>query len=89
MISKTLPHTFKGGIQTHVWELSKWLIKLGHNVSILTSGSMKKGLFMWEADKRKIIELPYLPGRKIPTLGLALEEYFFNRFSPFHFAVVY
>tara|TARA_Y100000589_G_scaffold132495_1_gene126445 strand:+ start:119829 stop:120971 length:1143 start_codon:yes stop_codon:yes gene_type:complete len=79
MISKTLPHTFKGGIQTHVWELSKWLIKLGHNVSILTSGSMKKGLFMWEADKRKIIELPYLPGRKIPTLGLALEEYFFNR----------
>jgi glycosyltransferase involved in cell wall biosynthesis len=79
MVSKTLPHTFKGGIQTHVWELSKWLIKLGHHVSILTSGSIKKGFFMWEADKRKIIELPYLPGRKIPTLGLALEEYFFNR----------
>ncbi len=79
MVSKTLPHSFKGGIQTHVWELSKWLIRLGHQVSILTSGSMKKGLFVWEADKRKIIELPYFPGRKIPVLGLALEEYFFNQ----------
>jgi hypothetical protein len=44
MICKSLPNSIKGGIQTHVWELSGQLIAAGVEISILTSGSVKQGL---------------------------------------------
>lgn len=77
-VSKTLPHTFQGGIQTHVWKLSEWLLKFGHEVSILTAGSHKNGLRTMNMGGRKIIELPYLPGRRLPLVATAAEEYSFN-----------
>ncbi|MBK8562343.1 MAG: glycosyltransferase family 4 protein [Saprospiraceae bacterium] len=77
-VCKTLPHTFKGGIQTHVWKLSEWLLKFGHEVSILTAGSHKNGLRTVDMGGRKIIELPYFPGRKLPLVGTFAEEFSFN-----------
>lgn len=78
-VSKTLPHTFQGGIQTHVWKLTGWLVKLGHEISILTAGSARKGLRIVDMGGRKIIELPYLPGRRLPMASTAAEELSFNR----------
>lgn len=78
-ISKALPFSYKGGIQTHVWELSKWMIRQGHDVSILTAGGLKKGFVQKEIEGRTIFEIPYLPGRYIPVYSLFLEDYFFNR----------
>lgn len=77
-VCKTLPHAFKGGIQTHVWKLSEWLLKFGHEVSILTAGSHKNGLRTVDMGGRKIIELPYFPGRKLPLVGTFAEEFSFN-----------
>lgn len=78
-VCKSLPHTYQGGIQTHIWKLSEWMIRLGHKVSILTAGSMKKGLKRRHMEGREIIELPYFPGRRLPALKTTLEEYSFNR----------
>jgi glycosyltransferase involved in cell wall biosynthesis len=77
-VCKSLPHTFQGGIQTHVWKLSEWMIRLGHKVSILTAGSMKNGTRKVEMAGRILIELPYLPGRRMRLLPIVAEEYAFN-----------
>lgn len=78
LVCKSLPHNFQGGIQTHVWKLSGRLIDLGHEVSILTAGSFKNGLRTLHMEGRQLIELPYLPGRKLPLLATVAEEFFFN-----------
>ncbi|MBI1224917.1 MAG: glycosyltransferase [Bacteroidetes bacterium] len=78
-VSKTLPHTFQGGIQTHVWKLTEWLLKFGHEINILTAGSHKNGLRTVDMGGRSIIELPYLPGRRMPLVSTAAEELSFNR----------
>lgn len=77
-VCKSLPHSYQGGIQTHVWKLSEWVVKLGHDVSILTAGSWTKGERRYEMGGREIIELPYLPGRRLPALSTAAEEMSFN-----------
>jgi len=77
-VCKSLPFSFKGGIQTHVWELTKELIELGVEVTILTAGSWNSGFETIEKDGRTIIHLPYPPGRKIPFLRKTLEDVSFN-----------
>ncbi|MCC6726184.1 MAG: glycosyltransferase family 4 protein [Saprospiraceae bacterium] len=77
-VCKSLPHTFQGGIQTHVWKLSEWMLRLGHEVSILTAGSYKNGIRRVEMDGRTLIELPYLPGRKMRFVPTLAEEFAFN-----------
>lgn len=77
-VCKSLPYSFKGGIQTHVWELTEKLIACGNEVVILIAGSWKKGLVVSEVQGRTIIELPYIPGRKIPLLRKTLEDICFN-----------
>lgn len=78
MVCKSLPDTFSGGIQTHTWLLSGALLKAGHSVSILTAGSFRQKLQRETVEGRKLIKLPFVPGRKLPVLKLTLEELFFN-----------
>ncbi len=78
MVSKAIPHTFKGGIQTHVWELSRALHSRGHEVSILTAGSLRQGSNDWELEGIHIYEIPYLPTRYIPVLSHTISELSFN-----------
>ena len=78
IVSKSLPHTFKGGIQTHVWELSQRLMELGYEVTILTGGSLLRGERRQEKGGRTIIEIPYLPGRKLPFFRKSVEDISFN-----------
>jgi len=78
MICKSLPWRFKGGIQTHTWQLAKALTAQGHQLSILTAGSFKKEAFSWEKDGINIIEIPYLPGRYIKPVAALAEELAFN-----------
>ncbi len=54
------------------------MLRLGHEVSILTSGSLKNGVRTVEMGGRKLIELPYWPGRKLPLVPTAAEEHAFN-----------
>lgn len=79
MICKSLPGTFKGGIQTHVWKISKWLTKLGYEVHILSGGSLKDREETVEIDGRIIHKIPFFPGRKLPFIPLFAEEYAFNQ----------
>lgn len=79
MVCKSLPSTFKGGIQTHVWKISKWLTKLGHEVHILSGGSFKDKEETEEIDGRIIHKIPFFPGRKLPFVPLFAEEYAFNK----------
>lgn len=78
MVCKTLPWKFKGGIQTHTWLLSKSLVALGHQVTILTAGSVKEGIKEFEKDGINLVELPYFPGRYIKPVALLAEELGFN-----------
>ena len=77
-VCKSLPFAFKGGIQTHVWELTRLLVAKGLEVSILTAGSWRSGLETSEHAGRTIIHLPYPPGRKVPGLRKTLEDLSFN-----------
>jgi len=77
-VCKSLPFSFKGGIQTHVWELTQQLVALGNEVTILTAGSWRSGLETTEKEGRTIIHLPYPPGRRIPLLRKTLEDVSFN-----------
>lgn len=79
LICKSLPPHVSGGIQTHTWKLSEWLMHLGHSVTILTAGSLRKGLVTTRKEGRTVIELPYLPGRRMPLAGKWAEEWAFNR----------
>ncbi len=78
LISKALPSNFKGGIQTHVWELSGALIGLGYEVSILTAGNFRRGAIWRPREGRMIIAIPYFPGRYFPLLQNLIEENSFN-----------
>lgn len=78
MISKNVPTRYQGGIQTHVWKLSKYMIRQGHQVDILSAGGFKEKDKTYEVDGRTIHEIRYLPGRHIPIFNLLLEDLFFN-----------
>lgn len=78
MISKAIPQTYKGGIQTHVWELSRALHKRGHEVSILTAGSLLQGLKHWQSKGVHIYEISYLPTQYVPVLSNTISELSFN-----------
>lgn len=77
-VVKSLPDSFKGGIQTHIWELTRCMMELGHEVTILSAGSLRKGPERYKEDGREIIKIPYLPGRKLPFFQMTLEELNFN-----------
>lgn len=78
LICKTLPWQFKGGIQTHTWELARSLASKGHQVSILNGGSFRKRTKVEEKEGIRIIEVPYFPGRYIKPISLIAEELSFN-----------
>lgn len=78
-VCKSLPPKVAGGIQTHVWKLSGKMRDLGHDVSILSAGSLFRGEERAMRDGREIIEIPYLPGRRLPFLPELAEEWAFNR----------
>lgn len=78
-VCKSLPPAVIGGIQTHTWKLSEWLVRLGHEVSILTAGNWRTGTRSLQREGRNIIEIPYLPGRKLPFLSTWAEDWAFNR----------
>ncbi len=77
MLCKSLPWSFKGGIQTHSWTLSKELCDLGHEVTIIAAGSFMRGS-EYIKEGIKVIEIPYFPGRYIFPIALLAEEFFFN-----------
>ena len=77
-ICKSLPHHFQGGIQTHVWQLSDYMIQRGHTVTLLTAGGLRRGETHYALDGRHIVELPYFPGRRLPYLSVLAEEWAFN-----------
>lgn len=78
MICKALPFAYKGGIQTHVWELSKALIGLGHEVTILTAGNRHKGNSLNGENCPKVLFLPFVPGRMAPGLEHFIQDVTFN-----------
>jgi glycosyltransferase involved in cell wall biosynthesis len=78
IVSKTLPDNFKGGIQTHVWNLSKYLIERGHEVTILRSGSFRKPLEEEIVEGRRIVRVPVLPLRRLPFLTDIFDEMSFH-----------
>ena len=78
IVCKSLPHRITGGIQTHTWKLSEWLLHLGHEVSILSAGSFLGGTKRYFLEGCQIIEIPYLPGRKLPLVSTFAEELAFN-----------
>lgn len=78
LICKSLPWKFNGGIQTHVWELSRALVTEGHKVSILTGGPFKKAEKVFQKEGIDIIEMPYFPGRYLKPVSMLAEELSFN-----------
>ncbi len=51
---------------------------MGHQVSILTAGSLRNGESRLWMGGREVIELPYFPGRRLPFLSTFTEEWAFN-----------
>ena len=80
-VCKTLPHSYKSGIQTHIWKITEWQIKMGHEVHILAAGSILKGYRKVNMDGRIVHEIPYPPARFLPGLTLFGEEFLFNWFA--------
>jgi glycosyltransferase involved in cell wall biosynthesis len=78
IVCKSLPIRSQGGIQTHVWKLSEHMVRLGHEVHILTAGSWKKGIKIHSLEGRTLIEIPYLPLFRQPIMPMFLEELSFN-----------
>lgn len=78
LVCKSLPPGVIGGIQTHTWKLSEHLLGLGHEVSILSAGNWRRPVRMQTVEGRRVIEIPYFPGRKLPFLSIFAEEYAFN-----------
>lgn len=78
IIVKSLPWKFKGGIQTHSWDLARALSQKGHQVTILTGGAFlsKKSTSLKEGIS--LIEIPFFPGRYIPGISFLAEELAFN-----------
>lgn len=80
-VCKALPHSYKSGIQTHLWKITEWQMKMGHEVSILSAGSIRKGYRKINMDGRTVHEIPYPPVRFLPGLPLFGEEFLFNWFA--------
>jgi glycosyltransferase involved in cell wall biosynthesis len=78
LIIKSLPWKFKGGIQTHTWDLAKALKAKGHKVAILTGGSFLKPAQKQIKDEIEIHEIPFVPGRYLPLISHLAEEWSFN-----------
>ena len=78
MICKSLPWRFKGGIQTHTWDLAKALIAQGHQVSLLTGGNFSKKTSQYQKEGVEIVEIPFFPGRYLPGIAFLAEELSFN-----------
>ncbi|MFT6873273.1 MAG: glycosyltransferase involved in cell wall biosynthesis [Roseivirga sp.] len=78
LICKTMPWQFKGGIQTHTWELAKALSQANHKVSVLTGGPFRSTEIKTQKEGVEIISLPYFPGRYIKPISFAAEEISFN-----------
>ncbi len=78
LICKSLPWKFNGGIQTHVWELSRSLVSAGHQVTILTGGPYREAERGFDKAGISIIEIPYFPGRYLKPISMLAEELSFN-----------
>ncbi|WP_323755831.1 glycosyltransferase family 4 protein [Roseivirga sp.] len=78
LICKSLPWRFKGGIQTHTWNLALALTEKGHSVSVLTGGAYRKAEKQYEIDGVNIIEIPFFPGRYLKPISNLAEEFSFN-----------
>ena len=78
LICKALHFTYKGGIQTHVWELSQELIRQGLEVHILAGARPSLRVKKIEVEGRTIIELPTLPGYRIRWFANTVDEISFN-----------
>lgn len=78
LICKALHFTYKGGIQTHVWELSQALIDQGLEVHILAGSRPAFRVKTRVVDDRKIIELPTLPGYRVRWFSNTIDEISFN-----------
>ena len=78
LICKSLPWRFKGGIQTHTWDLARALQAKGNTVTIMTGGSFFDKIQTYEKEEVSIVELPYFPGRYLPLVSFLAEEYSFN-----------
>jgi glycosyltransferase involved in cell wall biosynthesis len=78
LICKSLPWRFKGGIQTHTWDLARTLVSKGHSVSILSGGSFRKPELRYICEGVQLIEIPFFPGRYIKPISMLAEELSFN-----------
>ncbi|WP_420386824.1 glycosyltransferase family 4 protein [Roseivirga sp.] len=78
LIAKTLPWQFKGGIQTHTWELARSMNDLGHQVSILNGGPFFSKQKSYTKKGIEVIQVPYFPGRYLKPVSLLAEELSFN-----------
>lgn len=78
LVCKTMPWQFKGGIQTHTWELAKALKKADHNVSIVVGGPFRSTEAKTVRNGVEVISLPYFPGRYFKPISFAAEEIAFN-----------
>lgn len=78
LICKTMPWQFKGGIQTHTWQLAKALSAKGHAVSILSGGPFRSTERHTEKEGISLINIPYFPGRYIKPISYLAEEFSFN-----------
>lgn len=73
-----MPWQFKGGIQTHTWQLAKALQAKGHEVSILSGGPFRSTEKRTEKEGIMLINIPYFPGRYIKPISFLAEEFSFN-----------
>ncbi|MCS5491101.1 glycosyltransferase family 4 protein [Algoriphagus limi] len=78
LIIKSLPWKFKGGIQTHTWDLARALQEKGHSVTILTGGAFLKSSQTKMIEEIQIQEIPFFPGRYVPMISFLAEEWAFN-----------
>jgi glycosyltransferase involved in cell wall biosynthesis len=78
IIVKSLPWRYKGGIQTHAWDLAKALYAKGHQVTLLTGGAFLSKEIHSDQDGIRIIEVPFFPGRYLPAVSFLAEELAFN-----------
>lgn len=78
IIVKSLPWRYKGGIQTHAWDLAKALFAKGHQVTLLTGGAFLSKEIHSDQDGIRIIEVPFFPGRYLPAVSFLAEELAFN-----------
>ena len=78
ILCKSLPWRFNGGIQTHVWDLSKTLVSKGQKVTILTGGAWRSRIKTLQKDGVEIVEIPFFPGRHLPLFSYLAEEFSFN-----------